>query len=75
MKDSTIKHIRKRIAHAHVAHGEFTGAHHAINAARIELMEAELASSYIGQKAIIRELLDTAVVCIRAAEQFGGVDG
>lgn len=71
MRQETIDIIRERIAHAHKAHGPFTGYHHAINAARIELMEAELASSYIGDRgAVVRELLDTAVVCIRAAEQL-----
>ena len=75
MRVSTISHIVERITHANDTHGKFTGSHHAINAARIELMEAELACSYIGTEAVVRELLDAAVVCIRAAEQFGGVDG
>lgn len=70
MKQATIDHINERMAHANMAHGKFTGSHHAINAARIELMEAELACSYISLEAVVAELLDAAVVCIRAAEQF-----
>lgn len=72
MKLSTVIHITERIAHANNTHGKFASPHHAISAARIELMEAELAYSYINQQAVISELLDVAVVCIRAAEQLQG---
>jgi len=74
MRLKTILHIDERIAHATVTHGEFVSPRHAISAARIELMEAEQAAYYIGNDAFVGELLDAAVVLIRAAQQFGGGD-
>jgi len=75
MRVSTISHIVERINHANKTHGIFTSPEHAIAQARIELMECEVATKHIGDhKDVIAELLDAAVVCIRAAEQFGGVD-
>jgi len=74
MRLKTILHIDERIAHANKTHGEFVSPRHAISAARIELMEAEQAMHYIGNDAFVGELLDAAVVLIRAAQQFGGGD-
>lgn len=74
MRDSTLSHIVERINHANATHGPFVSPRHAMSAARIELMEAEQATHYLGKDAVVRELLDAAVVCIRAAEQFGGVN-
>ena len=74
MKGSTIAHIVERIDHANTTHGVFTSPIHAITQARIELMEAEVAATHLCQnEEVVLELLDTAVVCIRAAEQFGGL--
>lgn len=75
MRVSTINHIVERINHANKTHGMFVSPEHAIGAARIELMECELAATHLHQNnEVVAELLDAAVVCIRAAEQFGGVD-
>lgn len=75
MRVSTINHIVERINHANKAHGMFVSPEHAISAARIELMECELAATQLRNiNEVVAELLDAAVVCIRAAEQFGGVD-
>lgn len=76
MKVSTISHIVERITHANKTHGIFVSPIHAITQARIELMECEVAATHLCMNAeVVAELLDAAVVCIRAAEQFGGVDG
>lgn len=75
MRLKTILHIDERILHANKAHGMFVSPIHAITQARIELMECEVAATHLCMNAeVIAELLDAAVVCIRAAEQFGGVD-
>ncbi len=71
MKISTIEHLAERINHANKTHGLFASKQHAIDAARIELMEAEIAAKYHTIRDFRAELLDTAVVCIRAAEQMG----
>jgi len=70
MKITTLEHLAERINHANATHGKFLLPCHAISAARIELMEAEQANDYLTRQAVIAELLDAAVVCIRAAEQF-----
>jgi len=74
MKITTIEHLVERINHANKVHGLFASKQHAIAAARIELMEAEIAAKHLTIRDFRAELLDTAVVCIRAAEQFGGVN-
>ena len=75
MRVSTISRIVERINHANKTHGIFTSPEHAIAQARIELMECEVAATHLCMNAeVVAELLDAAVVCIRAAEQFGGVD-
>ena len=75
MRISTIERLVERINHASATHGKFSCPQHVLDAARIELMECEVATKHIGDhKDVIAELLDAAVVCIRAAEQFGGVD-
>lgn len=74
MRQSTIHHINERIAHANQQHGEFTSADHIIAQARVELDEAQIAHWH-GAGDVVHELLDAAVVCIRGAEQFGGLEG
>jgi predicted transcriptional regulator len=71
MKITTIEHLVERINHANKVHGLFASKQHAIDAARTELMEAEIAAKYHTIRDFRAELLDTAVVCIRAAEQMG----
>lgn len=70
MRLTTITHIEERMQHAATTHGPFSSPWHAIKAARIELMEAELAISYEGMERAAMEMLDAAVVLIRAAEQL-----
>ena len=75
MRASTIQHINERIAHANEHHGKFSDEYHIAAVARIELSEVELAFRYGSEEAVIRELLDVATVCIRGAEQLGGLEG
>ena len=76
MRASTIHHIRERIAHANQHHGEFRSADHVVAAAIAELNEATIAHHHIrSRKQTVRELLDVATVCIRGAEQLGGLEG
>lgn len=70
MRLATIKHIVERMDHANQTHGAFASQWHVIKAARIELMEAELAVSYEGRERAAMEMLDAAVVLIRGAEQY-----
>lgn len=70
MRLATITHIEERMQHAAATHGHFASPWHAVKAARIEIMEAELAISYEGMDRAALEMLDAAVVLIRAAEQY-----
>jgi hypothetical protein len=75
MRQSTLHHIRERIAHANQTHGKFFTICHIIEAAAVELHEARLAADYGTEQSTVRELLDVATVCIRGAEQLGGLEG
>jgi len=75
MRQSTIKHIRERIAHAAEVHGDFINKNHILSVARIELHEAAVAVAYGTESDVVRELLDVATVAIRGAEQLGGIEG
>lgn len=76
MRASTINHINERIAHANQQHGRFHNFQHVMKCAINELNEAGIADCHLASRIeTVKELLDAAVVCIRGAEQFGGLEG
>ncbi len=76
MRQSTIHHINERIAHANQQHGRFHNFQHVMKCAINELNEAGIADCHLASRIeTVKELLDAAVVCIRGAEQFGGLEG